>query len=531
MIVLARRARIVLIACGLAVPAALLAYGTAVHDLLPRTVLADRPSLAVSVGRDTLAGVRDADLARFRLWLYARVRALPDTALRRAFLGRYPTAAAFDARAFREFLMLNGAARVLGIDSFAAVRGAMRTVDRAADPHPAYVSGSRIALAEALSIGSIYPDLDRRNQARLLRDASGAVVRTTRGDSVPFDPASLNMGALTGLSSQAHAHYGLNRNAKSADPATLKSAPWDFAIATGFDGPVETWAADNAQACSDLAVLAAHWDPRAGRTLSAFWAGGAMHYIADVGNAVHTVQVGVYEVFVDATVQAWLRKATTLFGLLGAPRTRNQIGLDILTNLHTLSEHLYQARLLESLAVPETATRSSMRGAFDALRDGDDSLAAVLADTLRRMAADPASAFGRAIAWKVTDANMRDGAEVYRVTRALAMRALRTGRTVVDFDTIPDARLREFVRVQAPPAPTPALEAFDTVHHRGIARTTSALRAWWGEYLRLTAPAARPTATTDAIVARLVAERLQYLAAAEQRRATWIETREGARNP
>src|SRR3990172_9417343 len=57
----------------------------------------------------TLAGVTDADIARFRAWFHERARALPDTALRHAFLRRYPTAAAFDPRAFKAFFLLNGA--------------------------------------------------------------------------------------------------------------------------------------------------------------------------------------------------------------------------------------------------------------------------------------------------------------------------------------------------------------------------------------------------------------------------------------
>jgi len=508
-------------------PAALLAYGVAVHDLLPLAALRGHPSPGASVGSDTLPGVGDADLVRFRLWLYERARRLSDTSLRRRFAARYPTAATFDERAFREFLMLNGAARVLGIDSFAAVRRAVRPTDRAADRHAPYVAGSRIALAEALSIGSTYPDLDRRNQARLLRDPAGEVVRTVRGDTIPFDPASLNMGNLTGLSSQAHAHYGLNRNPKSADPQVLWTAPWDFAIATGFDGPVETWAADNAQVCSDLAVLAVRWDRRAGRTLSAFWAGGAMHYIADVGNAVHTVQVGIYAIFVDATIQAWLRKAGSLFGLLGASPSRNRIGLDILTNLHTLSEHLYESQLLEARAQAQAGVpvRPSMRGALRALDAGDDSLAAVLADTLARLTPAAAPPFGRVIAWKLTDANMRDGAEVYRVTRDLATSRLRAGRQVVDFDTIPDSRLWDFVRVRRAAPISTELDTFNATHHRGLARTVSALRAWWTAYMRLGSTAS--PADTDAIVARLVAERLLYLEAAEARRRTWIETHGG----
>jgi hypothetical protein len=246
---------------------------------------------------------------------------------------------------------------------------------------------------------------------------------------------------------------------------------------------------------------------------------------------VHTVQVGIYGIFVDATVQAWLRKAGTLFGLLGTSPTRNQIGLDILTNLHTLSEHLYQAELLEALAQERHGepVRPSMQGALRALQTGDDSLTRVLADTLVQLTPAVAPPFGRVIAWKVTDANVRDGAAVYRETRDIAVSRLRVGRMVVDFDTIPDARIWRYIRVRRGAVITTELDDFNTIHHRGIARTVSALRAWWREYTRLAVPA--PPPATDAIVARLVAERLQYLDAAEARRHTWIETHGGVRDP
>src|SRR3990172_5471621 len=76
-------------------------------------------------------------------------RALPATALRHAFLRRYPTAAAFDARAFKEFFLMNGAAHVLGVDSFDAVYLEMKPQDRALDPHPPYAAGPRIPLMTA----------------------------------------------------------------------------------------------------------------------------------------------------------------------------------------------------------------------------------------------------------------------------------------------------------------------------------------------------------------------------------------------
>ncbi len=492
----------------LIVPALAVAYGTRIHDLLPPRALSTLSAPGGrSVARDTVPGVTDADLASFRAWLYERAADIPDPALRAAFRARYPNAAVFDARAMKEFLMMNGAARVLGVDSFAEVYRTMPARDRRHDPHLDYVAGARMPLLLALQLGSIYADLDRRNQDRLLLGPALAPQRTAGGDSIPFDPITLNMGRLTGLSSQAHAHYGLNRHPKSDNPATLKYAPWDFAIATGFAGPVETYATDNAQLYTDLALLASLDGRPSGRALGAIYAGNAAHYIADVGNAIHTVQVGIYPIFVDATVQHWLRSARHLFGLLGRAPSRGAIGIDIITNLHTLSERLFEAELTAGArAEPEA----------------DDSLAVVLADTLIRLRRSSGTPdFGRAIAATLVDAGNRDGADVYRITRDMVQADLRLGKVAVDFDTVPDPELWRWLRVDR--AAGNRLVEFNALETRGLARTTSALRSWWTEYVRELSynPASRET-LVDRIVTRLVAERLRYLRAAESRRRTWI---------
>lgn len=523
------RRLIPLIALVLA-PTLALAYGVAIHGLLPRRTLGSlRAPSGATVAHDTLPGLTDADVAAFRGLLYDRARRLADTSLRAAFLRRYPVPAAFDPRAMREFLMMNGAARVLGVDSFAAVYRTMVPSDRRLDPNPDYLPGRRVALATALELGSIYPDLDRRNQSRFLRDTRGTPLRTASGDSVPFDPMTLNMGKPTGLSSQAHAHYGLNRQPKSDNPDVLKREPWNFAIATNFPGPVETYAPDNAQFYSDLALLAA-LDGRPGfRTLSAFYAGNVMHYLADVGNAVHTIQVGIYPIFVDATVQSYLRRATSLFGLFGRAPTRNQIGVDIISNLHGLSEELFQYQLTSALGNVERGHADSMPvsmwGAVRALEAGDDSLTRTLADTLRAMSRNArAPDFARVIAHAVIDANYRDGAEVYRVTREIIAPPLRKGRQTVDFDTMPDDQVWRFVKVARG---SPSIDAFNAVHARGLARTTTALRLYWIEYARLAAaPPRERSVLMDLLVARLVRERLDYLAAAERRRQVWMAGRQ-----
>jgi hypothetical protein len=521
----------------LLVPSNVTGYGVALHDLFPRRALADsRAPSGRAVRADTLPGVTDADITRFRGWFYERARALQDTALRHAFLRRYPTAAAFDARAFKELCLMNGAAHVLGVDSFAAVYRELTPQDRALDPHAPYLAGQRIPLATALQLGSIYVDLDRRNQSRIWRDAAGQLRRTATGDTVPFDPMTLNMGRLTGLSSQAHGHYGLNHHPKSDSPDVLKRAPWDFAVAIGFPGEVETYAEANAQLFTDLALLALLGERPGWQALSALYAGSALHYVADVGNPVHTVQAGIYEIYVDATFQAWLRKAGRLFGLLGAAPTRNSIGLDILTNLHTLSEELFQYELAEALRRSASATSAavpeSMHGAVAALDRGDGALRRVLADTLARLRSEsPVPAFGAAVTAVVVNAGYEDGADVYRTIRRLAVGPLRRGRVVIDFDTIPDDQVWRLIRPRGSADVRAALDHFNEVETRGIARVTEALRWWWGQYVVTSlAPRANRPLLVDLIVRRVVSQRLRYLEAAESRRRTWIQTHGGLPN-
>ena len=508
-------------------PSLALGYGIAMHNLLPRHALAGiRPRPGSPGLDDSLPPLSDADLALFRRQLYDRAAHLSDTALRAAFLRRYATPDAFGAAAFKEFLMMNGAAPVMGVDSFASVYRAMSPSDRRQDPHPDFVSGRRLVLGSALELGSIYPDLDRRNQNRLLRDAAGAPRRGSAGDSIPFDPATLNMGRASGLSSQASAHYGLNRQPKSEDPAVLKSEPWNFALATTFKGPVLTTAPDNAQQYTDLALIAALDGRPAFRTLGALYAGNAMHYIGDVGNAVHTIQVGIYPIFVDATIQAWLSRFRHLFGLLGRPRTRNEIGLDIISNLHLLSEKLFQVEVVSALRGDTTVNsrvHPDVAPALRSLQQGDDSLARAVHDTLSLLSGQPVADFGRVIADVVIDANYRDGAAVYRVTRDLADKPLRKGSIRVDFDTIPDDQVWRFVQTRHDAPGSEELAAFNAVHARGLARTSTALRAWWEELSRVTeTKGAARDAAMNAVVTRLVRERLEYLRQAEQRRAEWM---------
>jgi len=532
--------RLVLRAAALAAlvlaPSVALGYGILVHNLIVIKGLADEKSLAnTPVKSTTLTGVQIADIDRFRLWFYSQARALPDTATRNAFARRYSSAAAFDARAFKELLMMDGNARVLGVDSFAAVYRARTPTDARQDPYPQYNDGASIPLATALAMGSVFVDTDRRNQDRLFRGSDGTVRLTTSGDTVPFDPMTLNMGPLTGPTSQAHGHYGFNHMPKSSDPAVMRSAPYNYVVAHGFPGPVETYAEQNAQIYTDLSQLALIEGGSGMQTLSAFYAGNAFHYIADVANAVHTLQGGTPGIENDITLARLIRQLKAGFGLWGTVPTKLELSLDILANLHTLSEKLFQVELSEALSAAAqnnaASIPESMRDAPAALSRGDTSLHVnyhALVNNAIRDTKYPQ--FGRLIAAAVIDNSYEEGAEILRLTRAMATNTVRRATQVIDFDTIPDSRVWEYVSSRASSNTQNALRRFNGLEIKGLKRANEAVQAWWYAYgLLANPPASKKNEARNVILGRLVSQQLAYLAAAEARRTTWLASHGGLR--
>jgi hypothetical protein len=518
------------------IPAAALGYGILVHNLVITRGLAEQKSLAnTPVKSTTLPGLRIADIDRFRLWFYDQAKALPDTAARNGFTRRYPTAAAFDARAFKEFLMMNGNATVLGFDSTAAVYRGMTRTDARQDPFPQYAEGSSLPLAQALALGSVFVDLDRRNQDRLFRDQSGKPRLTTRGDSVPWDPMTLNMGPLTGPTSQAHAHYGLNHMPKSSDPAVMRSAPYNYVVAIGFPGPVETYAEQNAEIYTDLSQLALIEGGSGMPTLSSFLAGSALHYIADVANAVHTLQGGTPGIENDITLARIIRQIKAGFGLWGTVPSKLQLSLDILANLHTLSEKLFQVELSEALMMAAqnntSAIPASMQAAPGALSRGDTAMSVnyrALVNNAMRDSKYPE--FGRLIAAGVIDDSYQDGAEILRFTRAIANTTVRRASLVINFDTIPDDRVWDYVASRASSNTQSALRRFNELEIKGLKRAVEATHAWWYAYgLLANPPASKRNEARNMILGRLVSQQLDYLNAAEARRATWLASHGGLR--
>ncbi len=533
-----RLARVALVITLLAAPAAALGYGIWIHSIVPVEVLKDFKSAAAGVAPDvrtqTVTGASDADLSRFRLWLYGRAAAISDQTLRGAFLKRYPTAAAFDAKAFKAFLMANPEAMVLGVDSFAAVYRDRSRSDVALDPTPRYTPGQKITIATALEMGSVYPDIDRRNQDRLFRGPNGQVTLTAQGDTVPMDPMTLNWGRLTGLSSQAHAHIGLNHEVHSSNSSVLSVSPWNFVVAIGYPtDSVESFAEANAQMYTDLSYLALLSGQSGSEMLSYLYGGNAMHYIADVGNQIHTLQAGIEKFYSDATFDYWWGRLKTVFGLLGSTPSRNSIGLDILTNHHTLSEKLFQVELQQAWRFDSLGQKdsipASMQGALTGLRTGDPMFKRVLDAVILRNARKAwYPEIGGLIAATVIDSSYQEGAQVYRLIRQMAVPELHKAGVVIDFDTIPDARVWDFIRPRSDPKVQAALDTFNIVEGRGLARVHDAISWWWDRYIYYRATtAANKGKLVDGLVARLVRDRLIYLNAADARRQDFIDTHGG----
>ena len=346
---------------------------------------------------------------------------------------------------------------------------------------------------------------------------------------------TLNMGRLTGPTSQAHAHYGLNHMPKSSDPQVMRSSPYNYVVAIGFPGPVETFAEQNAQIYTDLALLTLLEGGSGMQTLSAIYAGSAFHYLEDVANAVHTLQGGTPGIQNDITLARLLRQVKAGFGLWGKVPTKLELSLDILSNLHTMSEKLFQVELSEALmmaaqnnsgAIPE-----SMRDAPAALAGTDTSNLVVYRGLVNAAIRDSKyPEFGRLLAAGVIDNSYEDGAEILRLTRAMANNTVRRATVIIDFDTIPDNRVWEYVASRTSTNTQNALRRFNTLEIKGLLRANAAVRAWWYGYgLVANPPANKKIEARNTILGRLVSQQLAYLNAAEARRATWLGTHGGLR--
>ena len=396
--------RALLLAALLSSPA--FAYNEAVHAFLTRHALPrDHP----------VTPPTQEDLDGFRALFFVRASANTD------FAQRYPTIHDFSAWEFKQFLMLDPAARVHGFDLI-----------------PDDAGGT---LAELLTRASRWPDDDERNRHRYLRDArTREIVRAPDGSPMPYDPSTLDFGSLGGTTSQGHAHYGLVDGPLSDDPEVLKKEPWRFAVPP----TAHAYGPEFVQLYTDLATLAAESGLPSAEWLQAAFAGAAFHHLQDVSNQIHTVQVGIYEFFRTAYVQSKLRDLKTLGGVFGQRRSLAQVGLRLIANHHLLSEDLLAKHLGElHLAIDDP---------------------------------DPEIAQAPDLARAIIGRSSREAPEVYRLAWRFSAETLRDGVYGHEYDGAkgddPDAY------VSRTPEAEQAIREFYALQERGLRRAVTAVREW-----------------------------------------------------
>ena len=396
--------RAFLVAALLALPAA--AYNEAVHAFITRRALPNDARVAAPTQQD---------LDDFRAQFWIRASAYE------AFAIRFPTIHDFSAWDFKQFLMLDPAARVHGFDL---------TPDDDVG-----------TLARLLALASRWPDDDERNRHRYLRDPrTREIVRAADGSPMPYDPATLDFGSLTSTTSQGHAHYGLVEGPLSDDPEVLKKEPWRFAVPP----TAHAYGAEFVQLYTDLAALAAQSKLPSSVWLQGAFAGAAFHHLEDVCNQIHTVQVGIYQFFETAYLQSKLRDLKTLGGVFGERRSLKQVGLRLIANHHLLSEDLFAKHLGElplAIDVPDREIASAP-------------------DLVRA----------------IIERSSREAPEVYRLAWRYSSETLRDGVYGHEYDGAkgddPDAY------VLHTPEAEQAIRDFYAIQERGLQRAVTAVREW-----------------------------------------------------
>jgi hypothetical protein len=430
--------RAILVTALLAPPA--LAYNEAVHAFITRRALPDDRRVAPPT---------QEDLDAFRVQFFVRASTHP------AFAARYPTIHEFSAWDFKQFLMLDPAARVHGFD--------LMSDDDAG------------TLALLLERASRWPDDDARNRNRYLRDPrTREIVRASDGSPMPYDPATLDFGSLTGTTSQGHAHYGLVDEPLSDDPEVLKKEPWRFAVPP----TAHAYAREFIQLYTDLAVMAAQSKLPSAVWLQGAFAGAAFHHLQDVCNQIHTVQVGIYEFFQAAYLQSKLRDLRTLGGVFGGRRSLKQVGLRLIANHHLLSEDLFARHLGELQLAIDTP--------------------------------DPEIALAPDLARAIIQRSSREAPEVYRLALRFSAETLRDGIDGHEYNGAtddPDAYVLKGSQGKQ------AIREFYALQERGVRRAVTAVREWQRRF------PGRPHDPVPGL--------LDYHEAAERRRATYTPAESG----
>ena len=360
-----------------------------------------------------------------------------DPSIQEEFLKRYPNE--FDNWSFKQFLGLNPDAVVLGIDKVPAL------------PMP-------LTPQSILPLGARLPDDDGRNRERYAHDAKRNVLLDRWGRALPADPLQLTMGGLSGLSSQAYAHYGLPKLHFSDDPDVLKSDPRRFA----YPKNARAFAAEFAQMHTDLAICAAMLGTDGGVTLGWFYLGNAHHYLGDVANQIHTLQA-IYPFFRRAKIESYKEDVRSLGGLLRTRPDMVSIAIQLIENHHVLAETLMAKRIDEQLQEKPTPHVAVNTKQAVTLGDADFDL------RLNARKLSSQGLFGQTITEELIEVSSHEGAAVYQSILTLAKKRFSQAGEVYLPSMDPDQALKKDTDAQV-------LQEFYRLQIRGLARAGSALR-------------------------------------------------------
>ncbi|HIN86763.1 MAG TPA: hypothetical protein EYN06_09805 [Myxococcales bacterium] len=327
------------------------------------------------------------------------------------------------------------------------------------------------------------------------------------------------MGRLKGLSSQAHAHYGLPIGLDfSDDPDVLKEDPKRFLIKTGFpDGPVLAMAADMSQMHTDLAMLAHLWGGGASRYLTLAFAGHAFHFTQDVGNQIHTVQVGSFGFFLDAKIQYWWRALITAGGYLTSLKPWTAVGVGILRNHHVLIEQLTRLRFEEALGGHPTSP--AIADVVLRLGQDDAEFSKILDKALQNMVP---GTFASVITQALIEKSAPEGPTAYELMRDVGCgRISRYGFKVPDDNDKQKIDLDLLLCLETDEDEA-RLESLYVLQATAFLRVVTALRRYDRELARYLTEN-KAAGAIPQILNRFAVARLDMLDGAEQRRAKYLE--------
>ena len=213
----------------------------------------------------------------------------------------------------------------------------------------------------------------------------------------------------------------------------------------------------------------------------------------------------------------WL-KIKTGGGFCGEVRSLGSIGIDILSNHHTISETLTRKRLLESVNGQNSPVGQRLMAA---LQSDDPAFSKMLDEALNALGPHPEQErFGGAITRALIAASSDEGDDVYRATRAISLPKWRAEGVLYDYaNTDPDAA------VIAPNSKNQAdYDAFWSLQERAFRRVGTALRrevALQRAFVAETTPE-NLEAQRNLVIDRLLVRQLKMLGEAEARRQQYL---------